>query len=85
MTTFTDVSAIEPGGFIKEGKIVAATPVPSLERLKTEACTLPELQAAIVHLIEQHNGSVANVARMISNGQIRSKDEANENAVYGLR
>jgi hypothetical protein len=43
-----------------------------LKTLKTRSCTLPELQAALVHLIELHDGMNAEINRMISSGRIRS-------------
>jgi hypothetical protein len=57
---------------------------PTLKELKTRECTPAELQAALVKLIEMHNGTVADINAMISDGRIRSKREAIMNTPYGL-
>ena len=60
------------------------TTAPSLEELKTRECTPAELQAALVKLIEMHNGTVADINGMISDGRIRSRHDAIMNTPYGL-
>ncbi len=65
----------------KSGKPSSA---PSLNRLKNEECTLPELQAALVQLIELHNGLHASLSKMIGQGRIRSTKVAAMDATYGL-
>jgi hypothetical protein len=45
---------------------------------------LEELQAAIVQLIELHNGMHNDINKMIADGSIRSRQEALENVKYGL-
>jgi hypothetical protein len=57
---------------------------PSLERLKNDECTLPELQAALVQLIELHNDLHASLNEMIDKGRIQSTKVATMNATYGL-
>lgn len=57
---------------------------PSLSRLKNEECTLPELQAALVQLIELHNGLHERLNEMIDQGRIRSAKAAAMDATYGL-
>jgi len=52
------------------------TKPPKLKKLKTEPCTLGELQAAIVHLIDLHNEMHNAINRMIASGRIRSSREA---------
>lgn len=49
---------------------------PTIEELKTRPCTLEELQAALVQTIELHNRLEADINKMISSGQIRSREEA---------
>ena len=61
-----------------------ASLAPKLEELTTRECTLPELQAAIVHLIKLHNGMNEALNEMISEGRIMSKKEVSMNATYGL-
>jgi hypothetical protein len=60
-----------------------ATKAPKLKTLKTRPCTLEELQAALVQLIELHNGMHDEINRMISSGRIRSSREALMNTPYG--
>jgi hypothetical protein len=63
---------------------MALVTAPTLEELKTRECTPAELQAALVKLIDMHNGTVADINKMIGDGRIRSKQEAFENIRYGL-
>lgn len=60
------------------------TKPPKLEKLKTEPCTLEELQAALVQLIELHNGLNSDLRAMQNSGQILSKQDAFMNIRYGL-
>ena len=58
--------------------------VPSLEDLKTRVCSPSELQAAILHLIELHNGLNEKITAMERSGRIQSARDAYTNATYGL-
>ena len=58
--------------------------LPTLNELKTRACTLEELQLALVQLIELHNGMHNDINVMISQGRIRSSKEAFDDMRYGL-
>jgi hypothetical protein len=49
---------------------------PKLKDLKERPCSLEELQAALIKLIELHNGMNAVINRMVSSGQIRSRRDA---------
>lgn len=60
------------------------TIAPKLEELKTRPCSLEELQAALVQIIELHNGMHNDINIMIAQGRIRSSREAIENMTYGL-
>ena len=57
---------------------------PTLEELTTRECTLPELQAAIVHLIKLHNEMNDALKNMASKRQIMSSRDAAMNTPYGL-
>lgn len=57
---------------------------PKLKTLKSRACSVEELQASIVQLIELHNGLVKDIKAMQSRGQIMSRTEAIMNTRYGL-
>jgi hypothetical protein len=60
------------------------TIAPKLKELQTRECTLAELQAAMVQLIEMHNGLVADMNGMVNSGRIRSRKEAIMDTPYGL-
>lgn len=64
--------------------VTTPTLPPTLEQLKSRECTPVELQAALVHLIELHNGLHSDINAMIRSGRIRSSREASENMVYSL-
>lgn len=51
-------------------------PVPLLEKLKTEPCSLEEIQYSLVKLIECHNTLVNEIAGMLERGQIRPARDA---------
>lgn len=57
---------------------------PSLETLKSKACSLQELQAAIVELIDLHNKLDARVTEYRRKGMIRSERESLMNTPYGI-
>ena len=61
-----------------------AVAAPKLEELKTRECSPAELQAALVQLIELHNGLNNAINRLIDSGAIRSRTEASMNTPYGL-
>jgi hypothetical protein len=58
--------------------------IPSLEKLKTEQCSLEELQAAVVQIIELHNGLVSEIDRLKQSGRILDTQAARDNRRYGL-
>ena len=60
------------------------TEAPSLEKLKTEQCTLEELQASLLLLIELHNNLSNRIQDFVASGQISSKKVAVVNKIYGL-
>lgn len=60
------------------------TKAPKLKDLKERSCSLEELQAALVQLIELHNGMHDDINEMIRRGRIRSSEEARMNTPYGL-
>jgi len=64
--------------------VTKTTKAPKLKILKTRPCALEELQAALVQLIELHNGMHNDINRMIESGRIRSSREALMNTSYGL-
>lgn len=60
---------------------------PKLETLKTTPCTLEELQAALVQLIEMHNALNKMIGDLISSGRIKSPEDARADELdkpYGL-
>lgn len=57
---------------------------PKLAELKSRACSLKEIQAALVQLIELHNGMMADINKMIRDGRIRGYEEARNTREYGL-
>jgi hypothetical protein len=57
---------------------------PTLEELKSRPCSLEELQAALVQLIELHNGMHNDINGMIAEGRIRSRREALMDTPFGL-
>lgn len=60
------------------------TEAPKLKALRSRECSHEELQAALVELIDLHNGLCAEIAGMMDRGQIKSKREAIWNKPYGL-
>lgn len=66
------------------------TIAPKLSELKSRQCTPEELQAALIQLIELHNGMHNDINKMIEDGRIGSvrsrqtRQEAFENIRYGL-
>lgn len=65
---------------------LVTTPIlpPTLEQLKSKECTPLELQAALVQLIELHNGLHSDINALIRGGRIRSTRDALMNTSYGL-
>lgn len=57
---------------------------PTLADLKAKECTLPQLQAALIKMIELHNALNNDIKSMVAHGQISSKQEAFLNQKYGL-
>jgi hypothetical protein len=57
---------------------------PSFKELQTRPCTPEELQAALVKLIELHNGMHDDINKMIASGRIRSSREAFMNKEYTI-
>ena len=65
-------------------KKISESKAPKLKDLKERPCSLEELQAALVQLIELHNGMHDEINRMISSGRIRSSAEAVMNRPYTI-
>lgn len=65
-------------------KVKSKVKAPTLKELKTRECSLAEIQAALVYLIELHNGNVEDIDVMVSNGRIQTRREAIMNTPYGL-
>lgn len=57
---------------------------PKLKELKDRECSLAELQAAMIELIEMHNGLVKDLNDMVNSGRIRSRHETIMSTPYGL-
>lgn len=57
---------------------------PTLKELKSRECTKTELQAALIQLIELHNGLDARITSLLDSGRIRSSNETLMNTPYGL-
>lgn len=60
------------------------TKAPKLKDLKDRSCSLEEIQAALVQLIELHNGMHDDINEMIRRGRIRSSEDALMDKPYGL-
>lgn len=56
---------------------------PRLSELKTRPCSIEELQAALIQLIELHNG-MHDIIAMIARGRILSTKDAIMNTPYGI-
>lgn len=60
------------------------TPAPALKKLKIEPCSIEEIQAAMVEIIELHNKLVSKISNLEDKGRILSSSDARNSQVYGL-
>lgn len=57
---------------------------PSLKELRERPCSLEELQAALVKIIDLHNKREESIVNMIKSGRINSSSRAIENMEFNM-